>query len=101
MHRKRFFDALKKEPGLLEVADGQRLARYFAATWQVTIQAQFQFTLPEALSKSWLLGARAVTLVGLMNTLEIWTPSAWAGDVGSTAGDYESLLKDVLDAAHE
>ena len=65
------------------------------------IQEQFQLTLPEALAKSWAPDAQGVTLVGLLDTLEIWTPSAWMEDVAHTALDYEALLESMIGSADE
>jgi len=90
-----------KRPSIVETAEGHRLARFFAATWQRAIQEHFQLTLPEALTKSWSPDVTAVTLIGFVDTLEIWTPSAWAEEVARTARDYEALLDPVLDPSEE
>lgn len=99
--RERFFAAVKKEPGLLQVAEGERLARYFSATWRCSIQSQFQLTLPEALAKSWMPEDRRVTLLGLPDRIEIWKTASWEQAIADTAQEYEVLLDSLLDAGHE
>lgn len=99
--RERFFEALNRDAQLGSTTEGQRLTRFFAATWLCSIHGPFQLTLPEALRRAWPLEAGSVTLVGLSDTFEIWTPQNWIADVARTSADYESLLESISDPSDE
>ena len=99
--RRRFSDALTRSPTLLRTAEGYRASRFFASTWERSIQENFQLTLPEELIKGWSPDIRHIVVIGLIKTLEIWTPTSWLEDVAKTSDDYEDLLETLLDSPDE
>jgi DNA-binding transcriptional regulator/RsmH inhibitor MraZ len=94
--RRSFFDAVRVDPLVLQSVEGERLARFFASTWERSIQAQFQLNLPEALLKIWGSGSITVTVVGLGETLEIWESIAWTEHIAVVASEYTALQDRLL-----